>query len=198
MSKLFNYSHIKDVYNKNGMLPGQQGFISGNDQIGVGIAVDDDYLENGQVVAVAIVDGKTPKFRKIATSDLATAFYGIVLADIHSQINRVAGQPQFIYKYKNQSVSVLRTGYVWVPVQDDQTITAGAGVYVRVTASSTNTYLPIGGIETGADSGKCLAWTGASFTGQVGYPLSATTNGTSSSGLTAKVAQIKLEGHVLA
>ena len=104
----------------------------------------------------------------------------------------------FIYKYKNQSISVLRTGYVWVPVQDNGTITAGGAVYVRTKADATNTALPIGGIETGADSGDCLAWTGATFTGQVGFPLSATTNGTSSSGLTARVAQIKLDGHVLA
>ena len=198
MSKLFNYSAIKDVYNKNGMLPGQQGFISGNDQIAVGIANDSDYLENGQVVKIDLTDIKNPQFKAIQASDSATVLYGIVLADVHAQIFYTPGRPQFIYRYKNQSVSVLRTGYVWVPVQDNASITAGGQVYVRVTASSTNTYLPIGGIETSADSAKCVAWTGASFTGQVGYPLTATTNGTSSSGLTAKVAQIKLDGHVLA
>jgi hypothetical protein len=223
MSKLFNYAAIKDTYNKDGMLPGQQGVISGNDQIAVGVALDSDYIENGQVVvlspyvdAAGIAGKNAPAFISVAAAVSGSVipdgsgnykFYGVVLADIHAAISFNAGVPQFIYKYKGQPISVLRTGYVWVPVNVTTPATElalGAQAYVKIASGGTYQYCPLGAV-TGADTTSgtpdvvhSTAWTGATFTGRYGFPLSGTGNATTSSVLTGLCALVKLDGNVLA
>lgn len=212
MSKIFNYSHVKDVVSKTGgaFLPGELGAITPNDIIAAAIVDSDEVVENGQLVKLdTAVDHTTiiTKIAAIASPSSAEELtgdnvFGVIVKDVHAQ--RLGEDEGFIYSYKKSAVSVARVAYVWVPVQDNGDITANAQVYVRVKDKSDG--VEIGGIETSRKSatvGEATVYysaslKGAKFTGRVGYPLSATTNGTTSDAKTARCAEIKLELGILA
>lgn len=196
---IFNYTAIKDSVNYSAFLPGQKGAHYDPNTVIVA-AIAEDTIEFGSVVDVhPDADDQGIGCRYVepivvgATIDKLT---GIALADVKGQNILITRQAhQFINAYaKGQSVSVMKKGFVWVPVQSSGTVEAGGTVYVRVKASTNNASLPIGGIETAADSTNTLAWTGAKFTGDNGFPLSGTNDGTTvAGGLTGKTAEIHLD-----
>lgn len=197
MSKIFNYSGVKDTLNFNGKLPGQIGDVMPGKDIYA--ALTSEVLEDGQLVYVDSskdLRGFVVRVAKpIQASDTAVKFTGIILKDIHGQLGRTALGSQNIHEYaKGTAVSVLSQGSVHVPVQDTGTITANGKVYVRIKASTTNAALPIGGIETKEVSGETIEWTRAKFTGLYGYPQKSTADGTTSAtSLTGRTAEIIIE-----
>jgi hypothetical protein len=188
---IFTYSRPTDAVKKvdGAYLPGQLVAVSPVDVI-VPAVVGATALENGQVVKKAVVNGVLTVV-PIASGDSATDVFGIVLSDVRGQ--RVASE-NIIHTYQpGQTVSIIRQGFVAVPLQQGSVV-ADASVYVRVTANS-DTALPIGGIETAADSAKCVAIS-ATFTGATGYPLSKEVATTETDDgvvyITSKTAVIKL------
>lgn len=196
---IFNYTAIKDSVNYSAFLPGQKGSHYDPNTVIVP-AVAEDTIEFGSVVDVhldADDQGIGCRYAKpIVSNATIDKLTGIALADVKGQNVLITRQAhQFINAYaKGQAVSVMKKGFVWVPVQSSGTINEGGAVYVRVKASSTNASLPIGGIETAADSTNTIAWTGVKFTGESGFPLSGTNDGTTvAGGLTGKTAEIYLD-----
>lgn len=186
---LFNYSKSPDVVKKSGggFLPGHMSAVS---PVDVKVAaVAGGALEDGQVVKMSLSNGIVT-VSALASGNAATDVYGVIIHDVHGERSLGEG---IIHTYvAGDHVTVLRQGYVAVPLQDVKTnVTAGGTVYVRVTASGSNAGLPIGGIETAADSAKCVAIS-AKFTGEVGCPLTGTQNGTTASAVTQTTAIIKL------
>jgi hypothetical protein len=59
--------------------------------------------------------------------------------------------------------NVMVRGYMTVQLNNTTAATKNGQVYVRVASAATGK--PIGGIEAGADSGNCVAITGAFFMG---------------------------------
>lgn len=196
MSKIFNYSGVKDTLNFNGKLPGQLGDVMPGKDIYAALA--NETIEDGQLVFVDSskdLRGFVARVAKpIEESDTAVKFTGIVLKDVHGQLGRSALGSQHISEYaKGQAVSVLTQGSVHVPVQDAGAITANGKVYVRIAESATNANLPIGGIETASISGETVEWTNAKFTGLYGYPQKSTADGTTATALTGRTAEIVIE-----
>ena len=192
MSKIFKYTSVKDVVNFDGFLPGQKSRVSPNDVTYAVIA--DETLENGQLVNLFREKddhGTLALFGKAITSAEDLNEVGVVLQDVKAQEFRTSFRPQFIYEYpENRAVSVLRKGYVYVPVQNSGAVTPESDVYVRTVASEDNESLPVGGIETASGEGLTKL-EGAKFTGAYGYPLSGTNDGsTVVNGLTGKTAEI--------
>lgn len=191
MSQLFNYTKIKEVFSKVGAaVPGKQTTLAPQPVVFAAIAGED--LEAGQAVAITRTNGVY-----VATAcDDADDFEGIILADVHAQEVRTDLANQQIYQFKaGTTISVLRNGYVWVPIQNaTPTIARGGTVYIREAANATNTALPVGGLESALVSDETVALNGITFTGKVGFPLSGTQNGTTvASGLTGRTAEVKIE-----
>ena len=200
MSKLFKYSKVKDVVNFDCMLPGQvsrnaygediryAGLINTQDADGTSI----EYVENGELVVLHRgTDGSAGKLKysgvfveKATVDDFSDEkTYGVVLADVKGQTERTPG-PNFIYKHlPNTTVTVMTKGYVYVPIQDDGGIVAGASVYTDKK----------GGIGTASLAGEKVELTKAKFTGLYGYPLSSKQNGTQGTNLTGRTAEIVLD-----
>ena len=130
----------------------------------------------------------------IVANDAATAVAGVVMSDLKGQHFINDSGVQYVYQTaKGQSATVLRNGYIWVPVQNaTPTIAKGGAVYMRNKASTTNTALPIGGIESSAVSNENVALTNFEFTGLVGFPCTGQNNGTTTTGLTGRTAQVKV------
>lgn len=199
MSKIFNYTKGYDVIKFDTIgacLPGYASTLAPIFASFAGI-VADDYVENGQLVKV--VRDTTGKMnaltiKGIVANDAATAVAGVVMSDLKGQHFINNSGVQYIYQTaKGQTATVLRNGYIWVPVQNaTPTIAKGGAVYMRNKASSTNTALPIGGIESAAASGENVALTNFEFTGLVGFPCTGQNNGTTTTGLTGRTAQVKV------
>lgn len=199
MSKIFNYTKGYDVIKFDTIgacLPGYASTLAPIFASFAGI-VADDYVENGQLVKV--VRDNTGKMnaltiKGIVANDTATAVAGVVMSDLKGQHFINDSGVQYIYQTaKGQTATVLRNGYIWVPVQNaTPTIAKGGAVYMRNKASSTNTALPIGGIESAAVSSENVALTNFEFTGLVGFPCTGQNNGTTTTGLTGRTAQVKV------
>lgn len=199
MSKIFNYTKGYDVIKFDTIgacLPGYASTLAPIFASFAGI-VADDYVENGQLVKV--VRDTTGKMnaltiKGIVANDAATAVAGVVMSDLKGQHFINDSGVQYVYQTaKGQTATVLRNGYIWVPVQNaTPTIAKGGAVYMRNKASSTNTALPIGGIESAALSGENVALTNFEFTGLVGFPCTGQNNGTTTTGLTGRTAQVKV------
>lgn len=199
MSKIFNYTKGYDVIKFDTIgacLPGYASTLAPIFASFAGI-VADDYVENGQLVKV--VRDTTGKMnaltiKGIVANDPATAVAGVVMSDLKGQHFINDSGVQYVYQTaKGQTATVLRNGYIWVPVQNaTPTIAKGGAVYMRNKASSTNTALPIGGIESAALSGENVALTNFEFTGLVGFPCTGQNNGTTTTGLTGRTAQVKV------
>lgn len=199
MSKIFNYTKGYDVIKFDTIgacLPGYASTLAPIFASFAGI-VADDYVENGQLVKV--VRDTTEKMnaltiKGIVANDAATAVAGVVMSDLKGQHFINDSGVQYIYQTaKGQTATVLRNGYIWVPVQNaTPTIAKGGAVYMRNKASTTNTALPIGGIESASISGENVALTNFEFTGLVGFPCTGQNNGTTTTGLTGRTAQVKV------
>lgn len=199
MSKIFNYTKGYDVIKFDTIgacLPGYASTLAPIFASFAGI-VADDYVENGQLVKV--VRDTTGKMnaltiKGIVANDAATAVAGVVMSDLKGQHFINDSGIQYVYQTaKGQTATVLRNGYIWVPVQNaTPTIAKGGAVYMRNKASTTNTALPIGGIESSAVSGENVALTNFEFTGLVGFPCTGQNNGTTTTGLTGRTAQVKV------
>lgn len=199
MSKIFNYTKGYDVIKFDTIgacLPGYASTLAPIFASFAGI-VADDYVENGQLVKV--VRDTTGKMnaltiKGIVANDAATAVAGVVMSDLKGQHFINDSGIQYVYQTaKGQTATVLRNGYIWVPVQNTTpTIAKGGAVYMRNKASTTNTALPIGGIESSAVSGENVALTNFEFTGLVGFPCTGQNNGTTTTGLTGRTAQVKV------
>ena len=199
MSKIFNYTKGYDVIKFDTIgacLPGYASTLAPIFASFAGI-VADDYVENGQLVKV--VRDTTGKMnaltiKGIVANDAATAVAGVVMSDLKGQHFINDSGVQYVYQTaKGQTATVLRNGYIWVPVQNaTPTIAKGGAVYMRNKASTTNTALPIGGIESSAVSSAHVALTNFEFTGLVGFPCTGQNNGTTTTGLTGRTAQVKV------
>lgn len=199
MSKIFNYTKGYDVIKFDTIgacLPGYASTLAPIFASFAGI-VADDYVENGQLVKV--VRDTTGKMnaltiKGIVANDAATAVAGVVMSDLKGQHFINDSGVQYVYQTaKGQTATVLRNGYIWVPVQNaTPTIAKGGAVYMRNKASTTNTALPIGGIESSAVSSENVALTNFEFTGLVGFPCTGQNNGTTTTGLTGRTAQVKV------
>lgn len=199
MSKIFNYTKGYDVIKFDTIgacLPGYASTLAPIFASFAGI-VADDYVENGQLVKV--VRDTTGKMnaltiKGIVANDAATAVAGVVMSDLKGQHFINDSGIQYVYQTaKGQTATVLRNGYIWVPVQNaTPTIAKGGAVYMRNKASTTNTALPIGGIESAAVSSENVALTNFEFTGLVGFPCTGQNNGTTTTGLTGRTAQVKV------
>lgn len=199
MSKIFNYTKGYDVIKFDTIgacLPGYASTLAPIFASFAGI-VSDDYVENGQLVKV--VRDTEEKMNAltiegIVANDAATAVAGVVMSDLKGQHFINDSGVQYIYQTaKGQTATVLRNGYIWVPVQNaTPTIAKGGAVYMRNKASTTNTALPIGGIESASISGENVALTNFEFTGLVGFPCTGQNNGTTTTGLTGRTAQVKV------
>lgn len=199
MSKIFNYTKGYDVIKFDTIgacLPGYASILAPIFAC-FAVIVADDYVENGQLVKV--VRDTTGKMnaltiKGIVANDAATAVAGVVMSDLKGQHFINDSGVQYVYQtVKGQTATVLRNGYIWVPVQNvTPTIAKGGAVYMRNKASTTNTALPIGGIESAAVSGENVALTNFEFTGLVGFPCTGQNNGTTTTGLTGRTAQVKV------
>ena len=191
MSKFFSYTNIKEVFSKVGAaLPGHQTVLAPQPIVFAAIAKED--VEAGQAVKVSKTSDGAWQVEKCA---LAADFAGIVLADVHAQRGVGNGQ-QFIYEFKKGStVSVMRNGYVWVPVEDaTPTIAHDGTVYIRIAANASNTAIPVGGLESASVASETASLSGIKFTGNVGFPLTGEQNGTTvAGGLTGRTAEVKVE-----
>ena len=188
---IFTYSKMPDVVKKSGgaYLPGQLAEVTPVDVIYPAV-VGSTAVENGQLVKKVVSNGVVTVV-PIAASDTAADVFGIVLSDVHGQ---TVLSENIVRTYQpGQHVSILRNGFVAVPLQVSTDLAAGGQVYVRIAANATNTALIIGGVETKSVTDETVALTGATFTGQSGYPLTKEQNGTTvAGGLTSKTAVIKL------
>lgn len=199
MSKIFNYTKGYDVIKFDTIgacLPGYASTLAPIFASFAGI-VADDYVENGQLVKV--VRDTSEKMNAltiegIVANDAATTVAGVVMSDLKGQHFINDSGVQYIYQTaKGQTATVLRNGYIWVPVQNaTPTIAKGGAVYMRNKASTTNTALPIGGIESASISGENVALANFEFTGLVGFPCTGQNNGTTTTGLTCRTAQVKV------
>lgn len=191
MSKFFSYTNVKEVFSKIGAaLPGKQTTLAPQPIVFAAVAKED--LEAGAAVKVTKSNGVF----FVEECDDADDFAGIVLADVHAQMVKTGNGVQQIYAFPaGSTVSVLRNGYVWVPVQDaTPTIAHDGTVYIREAANATNTALPVGGLESALVSDETAALSGIAFTGNVGFPLQGTQNGTTvAGGLTGRTAEVKVE-----
>lgn len=188
---IFTYSRPTDAVKKvdGAYLPGQLAAVSPVDVI-VPAIVGATAVENGQFVKKSVVNGVLTVV-PFASGDTAADIFGIVLSDVRGQ--RVVGE-NIIHTYQpGQTVSIIRQGFVAVPLQVSTDLAADGQVYVRIAANATNTALIVGGVETKSVTDETAAVTGAVFTGQSGYPLTKEQNGTTvAGGLTSKTAVIKL------
>ena len=190
---LFNYnSGLKMVFDRDGAyLPGQLAKIGWKLAPTLNTLSTDPAIEFGQAVKRVVDANGLPYATAIATGDTADKFYGIAVRDVRSQssVTYTANGTSFIHQYMSGSpISVVRSGYVSVPVQNGTPVIGGK-VYVRVTASATNANLPIGGIETAADEGKCVEIP-ATFESGAYFPMGGSTTTPSATVPTSQCATI--------
>lgn len=189
---LFNYgSGLKDTFVRTGSyLPGEITKSGWKQAPSLNSAIA---IEFGQAVK-RDVSGAVPLAVNIAASDTADDLYGIAVRDVQSQSQVTYGAytKSFISNYiPGQGITVIRKGWVCVPVQNG-TPTIGGTVYMRVTASDSNANLPIGGFETSSDSGKCVAINAKFESGPI-FPMNGTSTAPTATLPTSQVAVIYLD-----
>lgn len=178
---LFNYtSGLSESFNRTGCyMPGQEAKTGFKIAPALNTLSTNPAIEFGQVVKRAIGSNGLPYATSIASGDTADDFYGIAYRDIVSQ-NQVqfgAFSNSYIYTYTpGQPCSVMTGGYICVPVQNG-TPTVGGKVYMRVSTSSSNANLPIGGIEAVAESTTTVELPNVTFESGPFFPM----NGVSTS-----------------
>lgn len=184
MSKIFNYSSIKDTVAK-AMLPGQKSRVSNVDTIVAKPSSVTAEIEDGMLVK--LVEGRV---EPLAAGDTASDVFGIVVQDLRAQRRGGSftfGGAQHITGYvPGTNVSVMLKGFIYVPVADTAEIEAGAPVNIVKTKAD--------GKEVGvvvSTGGEVLP--NAVFTGNYGFPLSSKQDGTTASKLTAKTAEIAID-----
>lgn len=191
---LFNYtSGLKEVFDRNGnYVPGQIAKSGWKLAPALNTLSTEPAIEFGQVVKRGITAEGLPYATSIATGDTADDIYGIAIRDVVSQAqaNFGASTTSYIYTYHaGQGVSVMREGYIAVPVQAG-TPTVGGKVYVRVAANTANPNLPIGGIEATAAAGENVEWEGATFESGAFFPMNGTSTTPSASVATSQCAVV--------
>ncbi len=184
MSTIFNYSKMKDTVGV-GMLPGQKSRASNVDVIRSKASSVTAEIYDGMLVTIKVDANGVERVEPITSAD--DIVFGVVVQDLRSQREGVKfGEAQYISKYiPGASVSVMLKGYIYVPVHTAGAITAGSAVHMLTTASGK---APIGAVAT--TGGKEI---NAVFTGNYGYPLSSKQDGSTSSALTAKTAEIVVD-----
>lgn len=194
MSTIFNYSSgLSDVFNRLG------SYLPGNIVKSYPAVVEtlntlssNDPIEFGQVVVRGVTSDNLPYANAVQTTSTASDFYGVAVKDVTSQFQLT---DSMVTSYRaGQPISVLTKGYIAVPIQNG-TPTVGGQVYVRTTADSTITNLPIGGIEANASSAPTgtVAWEGATFASGILYPVAQQQASTTVlEGFTTGVAIIKI------
>lgn len=175
---LFNYtSGLKDTFDRKGAyLPGQIAKSGWKLAPSLNTLSTGPRIEFGQVVKRATTEAGLPYATSFAGNETAKDIYGIAIRDVvsQSQADYGAFQVAYIYNYfPGQPVSILREGYICVPVQNG-TPTVGGQVYVRVAANDDNPNLPIGGIETAEVEGETIAYPGATFESGAYFPMNGT------------------------
>lgn len=177
-STIFNYTGVKDTVNFAGGLPGQAAIVPGPTYRASVLVANGQTLENGQLVKLSKSNGSYLA-SAIASGDAASVVAGVVMQDVTSQKELVGiGKPQFIYAYPaGTPITLLRTGYIYVPVQNaSPTITWNNSIYMRNATSAGNAALPIGGVESATGTGN-VEVSAIKFTGETGFPLSGNQNG---------------------
>lgn len=193
---LFNYSSgLKDTFIRQGSyLPGQIAKTGWKQAPALNTLATEPNIEFGQAVKRAVNDNNLPYATAIESGDAATDLYGIAVRDVVSQssVTYGANGTSFIYSFANgQPVTILRKGWIAIPVQNG-TPTVGGTVYMRVTASDTNANLPIGGFETAADDGKCVAIP-ATFESVALFPMNGVSTAPTADVATSQTAVIYLD-----
>jgi hypothetical protein len=99
--------------------------------------------------------------RPVASGDAASVVYGFLVRPYpaHSTNDPIGTSTPPTLGIAN----VMVRGYMTVQLNNTTAATKNGQVYVRVASAATGK--PIGGIEAGADSGNCVAITGAFFMG---------------------------------
>lgn len=198
MSTIFNYSRMKDTVNKSGMLPGQKSRVTPVDVIRSKASSVTADIYDGMLVKLVVDANGVERVEPITSS--TDKVFGVVVQDLRGSREAVTfGTPQYITKYiPGSTVSVMLKGYIYVPVHTAGAIIAGDKVYMLTTTSGK---APVGAIVT--EAGSTVTVDGqeteiaeeinAVFTGNYGYPLSSTQDGSTSSALTAKTAEIAVD-----
>lgn len=193
---LFNYSSgLKDTFIRQGSyLPGQIAKTGWKQAPALNSLANEPNIEFGQAVKRAVTDKSLPYATAIESGDAATDLYGIAVRDVVSQslVSYGANTTSFIYSFANgQPVTILRKGWIAIPVQNG-TPAIGGTVYMRVTASETNPNLPIGGFETAADDGKCVA-INATFESVALFPMNGVSTAPDAEKATSQTAVIYID-----
>lgn len=175
---LFNYtSGLSEVFNRTGSyLPGQLTKSGWKMAPSLNTLSNQPRIEFGQVIKRAVNAAGLPYATSIAAGDTAANVYGIAIRDVvsQSQADYGAFQASQIYTYfPGQPISVLRKGYISVPVQNG-TPTVGGKVYIRIAANEANANLPIGGIETAAVEDETVELPNAVFESGAYFPMNGT------------------------
>lgn len=193
---LFNYtSGLKDTFIRTGSyMPGQIAKTGWKQAPALNSLTTNPAIEFGQAVKRAVDGNNLPYAAAIQTGDTAADLYGIAVRDVvsQSQVSLGAFTNSYISTFTpGQAVTILRKGWIAVPVQNG-TPTIGGTVYMRVTASETNVNLPIGGFETAADDGKCVAIP-ATFEGVATFPMNGISTTPNETTATSQVAVIYID-----
>lgn len=193
-STIFDYSKgVKDTLNFDGFLPGQETKGHPNFLAMSAIVKNGKTVEAGMAVKITRATAGNLVVEPIEADDTADKFAGIIERDEQSQKDyTLFGGPQFIYAFPaGMNVSLVRNGYVAVPVQNaTPTISLNGTLYMRI---KTGAGKVVGGIESAADTTNTVALTKCHFTGLSGYPTGSTNDGTTSTQITGRTAEILLE-----
>lgn len=193
---LFNYnSGIKEIFLRKGAyLPGQIAKSGWKLVESVNSLNTNPAIEFGTVLKRQIEPTtKIPYVTQIEEDDEPSDFYGVAVKDVTSEISvdLASTNARIIKNYLNGvAISVMREGYICVPVQNGTPIT-GEQVYVRIMPSMTNPSLPIGGIEALASQGT-IAWKNVFFESGPYFPLEGNNISTSADTPTSQCATIKV------
>ena len=166
----------------------------------IAVADRDEQFEYGEVITVD-TNGRA---RKVQAGDTASRFIGVVNKNATATMKVL--DEQIIGLAPRLTLSVFRggrQGVIAVPVQNilnydvvgdpvEVPVVAGNPVFVRVTPSTDNPALPIGGIETASNDGECVEWTGVKFAEPAVTPFRDNTQFTTTTGATTYVAGIEL------
>lgn len=175
---LFAYNKRFDEALKRGAVywPGETQMKFGLQSANIKPVMVDDGVrfEWGEVVVEYINSEGRNVGRKVAGSDTTADFSGIVSRNATATYSVLSEQ---ITEYAPRlTISVFkgaRDGVITVPVQNigSTPVTVGGDVYVRVSESTSNPELPIGGIETEAVAGETVLWEEATFAEPVTFPF---------------------------
>lgn len=194
---LFNYtSGLSDVFNRTGSyMPGQIAKSGWKLAPSLNTLSNEPRIEFGQVIKRAVTDAGLPYATSLVAGDTADAVYGIAIRDVvsQSQADYGAFQASQIFTYfPGQPISVMRKGYIAVPVQNG-TPAVGGKVYIRVAANAANANLPIGGIEAAEVEGETVELPNAVFESGAYFPMNGTSVTPDESVATSQCATIYID-----